>query len=285
MNQKRKPARRKPVNRARGRKNSNLPFLIGAAALVIVLVLVIALVRNSGSSSSSGALRSPAPAALVAKVRGVTDATINTVGQGSVTTAQMPTPSKDTSPLTKAGKPEMLYLGAEYCPYCATERWAMVNALSRFGTFTGLNVTRSSASDQPASIPTFSFYQSTYTSQYLAFTSIETQTNKFNGSTYGTLETPTAAQSAIVTANDPNGSIPFIDIGGKYITTDATYDFSVLQGKTWDEIAAELTNSATTKGVVGAANAITAAICKVTNNKPTNVCTQPAIAALQTKLS
>ena len=36
--------------------------------------------------------------------------------------------------LTSGGKPEILYVGAEYCPYCAAERWAMVVALSRFGT-------------------------------------------------------------------------------------------------------------------------------------------------------
>ena len=42
------------------------------------------------------------------------------------------------APLTSGGKPEMLYIGAEYCPYCAAERWAMIVALSRFGTFSGL---------------------------------------------------------------------------------------------------------------------------------------------------
>ena len=36
--------------------------------------------------------------------------------------------------LTEAGLPEMLYMGAEYCPFCAAERWAMVMALSKFGT-------------------------------------------------------------------------------------------------------------------------------------------------------
>ena len=37
--------------------------------------------------------------------------------------------------LTSGGKPEMLYIGAEWCPYCAAERWAMAVALRRFGTF------------------------------------------------------------------------------------------------------------------------------------------------------
>jgi hypothetical protein len=32
----------------------------------------------------------------------------------------------------------MLYIGAEYCPYCAAERWPLVMALSKFGTFSNL---------------------------------------------------------------------------------------------------------------------------------------------------
>jgi hypothetical protein len=57
-------------------------------------------------------------------------------------------PSKITAPaLTVDGKPRVLDVGAEYCPYCATEKWALVVALSRFGTFTGLGQTEPSPSD------------------------------------------------------------------------------------------------------------------------------------------
>ncbi len=41
-------------------------------------------------------------------------------------------------------------MGAEYCPFCAAQRWAMVNAFSRFGTFTGLTTTHSSSTDTDA---------------------------------------------------------------------------------------------------------------------------------------
>ncbi|MGH3290263.1 MAG: DUF929 family protein, partial [Trebonia sp.] len=46
-------------------------------------------------------------------------------------------------PLTRGGKPEVLYVGAEYCPYCAMENWPLIVALSRFGQFTGLTTSRS----------------------------------------------------------------------------------------------------------------------------------------------
>src|SRR5438874_585634 len=63
------------------------------------------------------------------------------------------------TPLTKDGKPEVLYIGDEYCPYCAAERWAMAVALSKFGTFTGLRGIRSSSSDAFPSTPTLTFYK------------------------------------------------------------------------------------------------------------------------------
>src|SRR5205823_15010475 len=44
-----------------------------------------------------------------------------------------------------SGKPEVLYIGAEYCPFCAAERWSLVYALARFGTFKGLLLSTSSS--------------------------------------------------------------------------------------------------------------------------------------------
>jgi hypothetical protein len=31
----------------------------------------------------------------------------------------------------------VFFLGAQFCPFCAAERWALVGALERFGTLTG----------------------------------------------------------------------------------------------------------------------------------------------------
>jgi thiol-disulfide isomerase/thioredoxin len=39
--------------------------------------------------------------------------------------------SKDT--IRRDGKLLVFFMGAEYCPYCAAERWAIVRALQRFG--------------------------------------------------------------------------------------------------------------------------------------------------------
>ena len=70
---------------------------------------------------------------------------ITSVGAGS--TLGLPKPINGKA-IEVDGKPGVLYIGAEYCPFCATERWAMVNALGRFGTFSGLKITNSSTTDQ-----------------------------------------------------------------------------------------------------------------------------------------
>ena len=49
----------------------------------------------------------------------------------------------------------MLYIGAEFCPICATQRWPMTVALSHFGTFSNLQQTHSAVSD--GNIPTLSY--------------------------------------------------------------------------------------------------------------------------------
>ena len=74
-------------------------------------------------------------------------------------------------------------MGAEYCPYCAAERWGMIVALSRFGTFTGLQTTHSAAKDGAGNAEvypntaTWTFVHSSYTSKYLTFTPVEMNTN------------------------------------------------------------------------------------------------------------
>ena len=97
-------------------------------------------------------------------------------------------------------------MGAEYCPYCAAARWAMIVALSRFGTFSGLATVHSAAAngagqaEPDPNTPTWTFVHATYTSKYLTFTPVELQTNipdRSNG-TYTNLQTPTSAQEALI---------------------------------------------------------------------------------------
>ena len=217
---------------------------------------------------------------------------LDQVGGGAVTAK----PSRISgAALTSGGKPEMLYMGAEYCPYCAAERWSMIVALSRFGAFSGLATTRSAArsgagtAEPYPSTATWTFASASYASKYLTFTPVEGYTNVPDQSTggYTTLMKPTPAQQALIQKYDAanQGAIPFIDYGNKYMSVGASYDPGLLSGLTWSQVAADLHQPASpvAKGVLGAANYITAAICGLTGDAPAAACT-PAVRALQAKI-
>jgi hypothetical protein len=72
----------------------------------------------------------------------------------------------------------------------------------------------------------------------------------------------------------------------QYVTTSGLFIPTMLQGLSWQQIAAQLNNpnSDVTKAIVGGANYQTAAICTLTNNQPGSVCSAPEIQQLETKL-
>lgn len=250
---------------------------------VVVIALVAALaayigINHHGKQSASGD-RVIASDSVVSQVAGVTPATLQTIGAGSDTLA----PKKISDPpLTSNGKPEMLFIGAEFCPFCGAERWPMIQALSRFGKFSNLNQISSSSTDTDPNTPTFSFYKSSYTSKYISFVPVEDETR-----TQSALENPTAAQSKLwvkYTGNPPG--FPFIDYGGKFVQTSQSFDPSLLAGMTQAQVAAQLNNpnSKVAKAIDGGANITTATLCTLTNNQPASVCLTPVITTLQSQI-
>jgi Domain of unknown function (DUF929) len=266
-------------------------FITGGSVLaVIVIVVAFIVVRSLNKPSSTAAAgangRTPLPASVSSAVSRVPASTLNTVGAGLVPqTVQQPVTAGTGPLLTSNGKPEMLYIGAEYCPYCAAMRWSMAVALSRFGTLsTPWHGIHSSSSDIFPNTATLTFYKSGYTSKYLTFTPVENLTV-----TKAPLQNTTAAQSAIWAKYEPDAATrgyPFIDIGNKFLIKGPIYDPAVLKGLTWSQIATAMRNpsSPVAQGVLGAANYITAAICKTTNNQPASVCTSPAVTKVAGKL-
>jgi hypothetical protein len=283
-------AQRVAARRAQAR---NRLLLAGGAIVVVIAVIVtVVLVGNGSSGSNAGGPAAPAGAALtrvVGQVTGVPAATTDAVGAGQ--TASPPTSISGT-PLTSGGRPEVLYMGAEYCPYCAAQRWALIVALSRFGSFHGLAAAHSAAKDGAGhaepypNTPTFTFAQSGFTSRYLTFTPVETQTNIPDPATggYTSLQTPTAAQQALLDKYDAayQGAIPFVDIGNRYLTVGASFNPGTLSGLSWSRIAADLhdPSSPVAKSVLGAANHLTAAMCGLTHDQPATACT-PAVKSLR----
>jgi thiol-disulfide isomerase/thioredoxin len=259
--------------------------ILAVIAVVVALIVVYANKSNTPQKVAGGVHGSVLPASVSNDVTGVPASTLNSVGAGSLGTSvvsQGAIVPISGSPLTSGGKPEMLYIGAEYCPYCAATRWAMAVALSRFGTFTTpLKGFHSSSTDVYPNTPTLTFYKQGYTSKYLTFTPVENEDINKN-----LLQPTTTAQQAIwvkydttQTADGPSQGYPFIDFGNKVAVKLPPYNPQTLHGLTWAQVASDLHNpsSPVAQAVLGSANYITAAICKMTGNAPASVCTSPAV--------
>ncbi len=209
----------------------------------------------------------------------------NSVGNGGIYNYPQNISNPKVPSLQSNGKPEVLYMGAEFCPYCAAQRWALIIALSRFGTFSNIRYMTSSLSDKAyPGTPTFTFANSTYASQYISFVSVETMTNlpTSNGG-YAPLQTPTSLESSIISIYDPSGSIPFLDFANRSVIIGSTYLPDVLQGQNWSTIISQLYSpgSASAQSIIGSADIMTAEICKIDGNQPLNVCGQNYITQIE----
>ncbi len=269
----------------------------GAVGLVLVVFVVLVVVKVSGGGPAKTAAPAVTDSAAVsAVIQGVTTVpadVLDKVGAGKVDL--LPKVITGQPQLASNGKPLVLYYGAEYCPFCAAQRWPMVVALSRFGTFTGLKVTHSAADDTYPNTPTLSFHGSTYTSDYLVFQGVETTTNVRQGNGYEPLDQPTADQQALVAKydaapyvdGDSAGSIPFIDFANKAVQAGSSYSPPTLAGLTPQQVSAALKDptSSIALAIDGSANAITALLCQITGGQPGNVCTTTAVKAYTGKFN
>jgi thiol-disulfide isomerase/thioredoxin len=238
--------------------------------IVLVGIIVAAFFLVGGKKDAAPA--KAASAGLINQVTNVPAATLDQIGKGSILSGATPTATSGQPVLSADGKPVVFYYGAQFCPFCAAERWPLIVALSRFGTFSNLSQINSSEDN----IPTFTFEGSTYTSKYVTFQPKEVEDQKG-----APLDTLTAQQQQIVNQFDTQKSFPFISIANQTVITAAGLDPMSLQGKTQDQVATALQDptSSLAKSIGGNANAITAAICKVTNNQPADVCSSAAVKA------
>jgi thiol-disulfide isomerase/thioredoxin len=264
-------------------------LLLAGGAVVVVIAVVVTLIvvkvssggsSGGGSTASGGVTGTLLPSSVYSNVTTVPQSALDSVGPGSVTSYN---PKGMTTikgaQLTSAGKPEMLYIGAEFCPYCAAMRWSMAVALSKFGTLSPLHGIHSSSTDTDPSTPTLTFYKSSYTSKYLTFVPVENETIS-----HAQLQPTTTAQQSIWQKYSPPNELgyPFIDFGNKFLINSPLYDPAVLAGLSWQQVSQDMRNTASpvAQGVLGAANYITAAICKITSNAPASVCSTKAVASI-----
>lgn len=175
------------------------------------------------------------------------------------------------------GKPEVLYVGAEFCPYCAASRWSVVLALMRFGNITGITYSESSATDVFPDSPTFSFVNSSYSSKYLSFRSFETETR--TGQPLQQMDNVTSELYSKY-----GNAIPFMDFGNDFVESGSLTIPGIYKGLSWSDITSQLSQPSTqiSQGAIGAANIYTAEICYAINNTAP-VCSQGYVKAARSQ--
>lgn len=276
------------AEQARAERNKRL-LIASVTVLVVVLVvvgIVVAALQNNSGGTVAGKEGTALDQAAFAKLTTVPASVLDQVGVG---TAQNGAKKIDAPALTKDGKPRVVYVGAEYCPFCASQRWALVVALSRFGTWNNLSASYSApAPEVNPDTPTVTFRGATYTSQYVSFTGYETASNKMVNGQFTPLDKLEGEDKELFDKyNQPpyvdgrGGAIPWLTVGGTAVQSGASFASDPLLGRSHADIAAALHDPASpiAKGVNGAANMLTAQICVATGNQPADVCNAPGVKA------
>ena len=266
-------AERAAQKRAEARRRLLLPIGVVTAVLAIVVALVT--VKLTSSPTRLVASESIAPAAIARQVTTVPTALLD-----QVSPAQVITPLQKVrgagSPLTVGGKPAIVFVSEESCPFCAAERWAVTVALSHFGTWSQLGVTKSASNDVFPNTATLSFRTARYSSAELTLLTTELTDNaghplqpqtQLDASLISSFDVPPYVNSA-----DQSGAVPFLDIANRYILAGAQYDPQVLAGLSAAQIASQLgdPSSPVARAIDGSAQVIITAIDQVLHPNATS---------------
>jgi hypothetical protein len=273
-----------PDHQARPARNRTARFAWGAIAVLLVGVIGLVVYALTGPSDSPGVVRrATTSAAVLAQVTRVPASVFDTVGVSAPTTALVvPAVVTGQPPLESMGKPEVLFVGAEFCPFCAAERWPLIVALSRFGHFATLTNMQSAQLSVFPGIQTFSFVGTSYSSPYLTFTGVELYSDAVDtDGAFTRIDTLSPGQSAVLDRYDRaptpgagSGSYPFVDVANTLVTATSGFSPAVLVGLSQSTISGGLdqTTVPATQAIVASANYLTAGICRATRGQPGRVC-------------
>ena len=270
---------------ARPPRNRTARFAWGSLAVILVAVIgLVTYALTDPPVTLETVQRTAAAPEVVAELAKVPASVFDTVGASAPdTTLTAPAVLSGQPSLQSAGKPEVLYVGAEYCPFCGAERWPLIVALSRFGRFTGLKNMQSAALSVFPGTPTFSFVGAGYASRYLAFSGVELYSDAVDArGSFARIATLTPIQALAVArygGRPAVGAYPFIDIGNRMVTTTAAFSPAVLVKQSQAAIAGDLSqaDNPITQAVVASANQLTAGMCAATGQRPATVCTSRGV--------
>jgi hypothetical protein len=253
-----------------------------AVAVVIVVGIATYLLLNTGSCSACGATVSQSQVQSLQQIAN-NNTLANKIGLGVLAeegTAAYPKVINAT-PYIVDGKPQILYVGGEFCPYCGVTRWGLILALMRFGNFTNLTYMESSPTDVYANTHTFSFINASYKSNLIHFNGLEV-TNREEQNNTAVNFTP---EDQLIDARySDGGGIPFIDFSNDSAVSGAVVNPVILKGQNWNQIIAALgePNTSISQAIIGNANLFTAYICKSneTLNSTAAACKEPYVKSI-----
>ena len=255
---------------ARKRAEARRRLLAATGAVTAVLAVVVALVAIKLTSAPARpvATESAASSVIARQVTTVPASVLTGVSLGQVITP-LQAVQRSGPPLTVGGKPVIVFVSEECCPFCAAERWSLAVALSHFGTWSHLGSTTSSATDVYPGTATLSFRAAVYRS-----TELTLRTTELTDNAGRPLQAQTPLDTRLIDAfdvppyvnsADQSGAVPFLDIANRYILAGAQYSPQVLAGLSATQIASQLANpsSPVAQAIDGSARVIVAAINQV----------------------
>jgi hypothetical protein len=260
------------------------------------VALVTYALTHAASPTAPAAPAVTSPAVLAA-LSSVPESTFDAVGVTAAgTTLTPPSLVVAPAPSTVGGKPDVLFVGAEFCPFCAAERWPLVVALARFGTFTELHDSASAPLTVFPNTPTFTFDGVGYSSRYVTLTGVELYSGTTGpDGTFTRLARLSTGQAGLVARFGPQaggvvaGTAPFVDVAGRLVAVTSGFSPALLIGLSQAQIAGDVAQPTprangsgsgsggtsvppTGQAVIAVANQLSAGICAATGQQPAAVC-------------
>jgi thiol-disulfide isomerase/thioredoxin len=270
--------KKKQKQAVKTRKKRTIYFSVGLGVLLVIIIGVYYGLNYtaSGSQSITAYIGEPISQSFYSTLYSLSQ---NTYGGPLANMAQVFAANNGTE-WTSGGKPIVVFIGAEYCPFCAATRWPLILALMRFGNFSGLDymVSAPPVNETYYDVPTFTFLHAQYTSPYIVFEAYEVQNRN-----YGLIAEPPSNYSQVWSSY--GSAYPFIDFANRFVLYSSPIVPQTWHNYNWTQIAGFIaSNTSIGVQIREYANAITAVICEVDGNSPSSVCSHQPIPQLEGEL-
>lgn len=165
-------------------------------------------------------------------------------------------------------KPALVFAGTDSCPYCAVRRWAVVKALSAFGTWSHLK--------KMVFMSTFDLASSHYHSPYVAFKYTSMEELRL-----------TQREARELLKGNPYGGTLWL-LAADRNTANTNLDPALIEKFSFTSVREQLRNgtpSTLTHEINAEANALTAIMCHADGMQPQSACERPVIKHAAARLS